>query len=243
MKDYRVSHLGKRKSTQYEDIIYSAGSYDDILWEEEKKVLDREYMLLKKVTKDIDYLDFACGTGRILTYLEDRTEHSVGVDISSSMLAKARGKTRRSELLEADLTVKDDLLGNMFDCITAFRFFLNAQDDMRHDALRILSAKLKDEHSIFIFNIHGNILSHRFLTKLWYLLRGRMLNAMSYWEVRKLAAQHGLRIVRYYGFGIIPKFFYRVLRSSMLLPLDRFLSRIPGARYVSYNMIFVCVRQ
>lgn len=239
-KDYRLSHHGVEKSARYERQVYRAGSYDDIMWENEKKILVRELEELKERVHTIDYLDFACGTGRILSFIEPAVSRAVGVDISSSMLGRARQKVERSDLIEADLTVHDVLEGRVFDCITAFRFFLNAEDALRDAALASLVPKLKNEKSVYIFNMHGNFFSYRLLTKIWYWFQGRRLNTSTYWESRRLARRHGLYIVRWYGLGFIPKIFYRYGNTSFLQSVDRLVGRIPLMKYVAYDLIFVC---
>lgn len=242
MKDYRLSHLNKAKSIQYEKDIYRLDSYDDMLWRIEQEVLEKEINQLSQAVNKIHYLDFACGTGRILSFLENKVESSTGIDISPSMLAIAGQKVRRSKLIMHDLTDSDILRGEYFDLITAFRFFLNSQPSMRDVALRVLVPKLRNHTSLFIFNIHGNIWSYRLLTKFYYGMRGRRLNTLSYWQAKRMARTAGLDVIQYYGVGVLPKIFYRWGSTKQLIALDHFLSRIPIFKYLSYNMIFVCRR-
>ena len=240
MKNYRLSHQSGIKTKRYEEDVYRIGSYDDFVWQEEKKILDRELRVLKKRIPAPRYLDFACGTGRIIGYLENHVAESVGVDISREMLAVAKEKLHRSHLVEADITADDVLRGQTFDIITAFRFFLNAEPSLRETALKPLPQKLSPD-GILIFNIHGNTWSFRLPMVWWYRLRGRHLNHFSYWQTKRLAAPHGLFIQRLYGFGLIPKPLYR-LCPYVCFVLDRFFARIPFIKYISYNLIFVCKR-
>lgn len=238
MKDYRLSHQSKLKTDRYEGDIYRAGSYDDYVWQEEKKILDYELSRIKERISSVRYLDFACGTGRIIGHLEDRVKESVGVDISEEMLAKAKEKLHRSELIVADITTDDVLRGKTFDLVTAFRVLLNAEPPLCDAILQTLTPKLSQD-GIFIFNIHGNTWSFRLLIVWWYRLRGRRLNHLSHGRVKAMLLRHGLRIAHLYGFGIVPKPFYRLCpRVSFLF--DRFFSRIPFIKYISYNLIFVC---
>ena len=80
------------------------------------------------------------------------------------------------------------------------------------------------------------------LMVLWYKLFGRRLNHLSYLGARRMIEQHGMRVVRAYGFGIIPKPLYRYLPKRALFFLDSMLAKIPFFKYISYNMIFVCTR-
>lgn len=239
MRDYRVSHQSQRKTERYEYHVYRAGSYDDVVWQEEKRILDRELRTLKERIPHVRYLDFGCGTGRIIGYLEHKVDESIGVDIAREMLALAKEKLRRSRLIEADITTDDVLGGQKFNIITAFRIFLNAEPSLREAIVKTLAPKLSKE-GIFIFNIHGNTWSFRFLMTWWYRLRyGRRLNHLSYWQVKRLVARHGLRIERLYGFGIIPKPCYRFF-PRISFALDRFFAHVPFIKYISYNLIFVC---
>lgn len=243
MKDYRESHIEDRIVRQYEEEIYGKGSYDDLLWQWEKEILASEVELLRELHDSVAYLDFGCGTGRILAFLEDSVDGSTGVDISETMIGRARGKIHKSELLVADITRNDRLAGRAFDLITAFRIFLNAQPELRHAILNVLTPKLRDSESPLIFNVHGNLWSYRFFTKLWYRARGRNLNTFSYSQVKKLLRQHDLEIVRWYGFGVIPKMFYRLFSAPTMYKIDCVLAHIPLLKFISYNLIFVCKRK
>lgn len=239
MKDYRDSHQGDRKSRRYEEEIYGKGSYDDLMWERERPILLHEFEGFKKHHEIISYLDFGFGTGRITQLFEQRVQASVGVDISQSMIEIAKRKLSHTELVLADLTRNDILNGRTFDLITAFRVFLNAGPVMREDMMCILVPKLKKD-GVMIFNFHGNILSYRIFTKIWLLCKGRHLNTVSYWEVKRFVDRHNLRIIRWYGLGVIPKIFYRFLGKRFMLTLDTYISKFPGSRYFAYNLIFVC---
>jgi len=239
MKDYRLSHLGERKTTQYDEVIYRQNSYDDWLWRYERAILASEIKCIEEGRRT-RYLDFATGTGRIIAFLEDSFKESVGVDMSSDMLVRAKEKIKKAKLVEADITVEDTIAGEKFDVVTAFRFFLNAQPVLRSAALETLVPKLRDEKSLFIFNIHGNTLSYRLFAKLWYRLRGRQLNAMTVFAARALARRHGLFVERWYGFGVIPKVCYRWGNARAVFIIDAILSRLPFIKYIAYDLIFVC---
>lgn len=211
-----------------------------MLWQWEQGVLECEIVELHKEAGDIAYLDFGCGTGRILVYLEEKVGRAVGVDPAEAMVKVARERVRHAELVVADITQQDVLSGQMFDLITAFRIFLNSQPSLREEMFSVLAPKLCDKNSVFIFNIHGNLWSHRLFSKLWYMLRGGRLNTMTVSQVHRLVKRHGLEIVRWYGFGVKPKLFYRLLGARFMFAVDSLLARIPGMKYVSYDLIFVC---
>ncbi len=240
MKNYRLSHQSAVKTERYERDVYRVGSYDDYVWQEEKKILDYELVLLKKQIPYVRYFDFGCGTGRIIGYVETKVDQSVGVDIAHEMLTIAKEKLHRSRLVEADITTNDVLRGQSFDIMTAFRILLNAEPPLRDAILAVLAPKLF-ANGVFIFNIHGNTWSFRLPMVWWYRLRGRRLNHLSYRKTKHMLARHGLCIGRLYGFGVIPKPFYRLCPHTSFF-LDRLIARIPFIKYISYNLIFVCKR-
>lgn len=239
-KDYRSSHISQIKSARYEEEIYRFGSYDDYIWQEEKKILAREVHNLAKHNKKISYLDFACGGGRVLSFLEDQTAIAVGVDVSHSMLEYAHQRVKRARLIESDITTNDVLTDEAFDLITAFRFYLNAQSALRTNVFHLLKKKLRNKDAILIFNMHGNRFSTRFFTEILLRMRGRRLNTSSYVEIKRFLDANGFKLVRWYGVGVLPKIFYRMFPPDIITFLDRALSRLPGVRFFAQDLIFIC---
>src|SRR6185295_8842136 len=103
------------------------------------------------------YLDFACGTGRITEMMAPLAQESIGVDVSGTMLEVARVKCPHVRFMESDLT-RDNLDIGLFDMVTAFRFFGNAQDELRSAALKAVVALLRPGGHLVI-NSHRNPLS------------------------------------------------------------------------------------
>lgn len=241
MKDYRLSHLGP-KAGRYEEEIYRKGAYDDAIWQIEKEILKKEAERLSRRNAHIAYLDFGCGGGRVLGFLEEYTARAVGVDVSPEMIAYAKRRVEKAELIVADLTREDALYGQTFDLITAFRIFLNAGPELSDCMMAVLVPKLAPG-GVFIFNFHGNILSYRLFTKLWFLPRGRRLNTISFWEALRFARAHGLISVRVYGIGVIPKIFYRLINYRLMFKLDSMFAKVPFMKHISNNLILVCERR
>lgn len=241
--DYRNRSRSQEVVLNYEYCVYANESYDTYMWEIEKEILTKEVALIQK--KDIHYLDFACGTGRILSFVEQFVSDSTGVDVSENMINLARNKIKKSTIILADLTKKDVLKYNTYDLITAFRFFLNAQEDLRKDIMRVLSSKLTDDGT-FIFNIHGNIYSSYFFLFIWrrFFKKHKLSGLISYYDMKKSVLENQLKIVRIYGVGIIPYPFYKFFKylSATLFNIDRFFYRIGIFKYLSTNIIFVCKR-
>lgn len=149
-EDYRVSHTSK--GAQYDQTIFSSpfDAYMD-KWEAHHLTRALTRLFPAKISR---YLDFACGTGRITERVEGCAKESVGVDISETMLAVARIKCPRTRFVCADLTQNDVDLG-LFDLVTSFRFFGNAQDDLRSSVLASINRRLRP-NGYLIINNHRN---------------------------------------------------------------------------------------
>jgi ubiquinone/menaquinone biosynthesis C-methylase UbiE len=149
-EDYRDSH--KVKGDHYDQTIGSAplDTYMD-KWEGHHlaRALGRFFP-----TGIPRYLDFACGTGRITERVAPSARESVGVDISESMLAVARRKCPKTRFVCADLT-RDDVDLGLFDLVTSFRFFGNAQDELRSSVLASINRRLRPS-GYLIINSHRN---------------------------------------------------------------------------------------
>jgi len=217
--DYRESHLQPGKGQSYH-AAFSDFPYRNMVWKFEKGILDR-ILATFYGNSEIHHFDFACGTGRILSYLEDRTKSSVGVDLSPSMLEVASRNKRSAEVIEADLTRNDVLGDRRFNLITAFRFFPNAQTELRMEAMQMLSRHL-DDNGYLVFNNHKN-------------------KGMSIAEVKALLEETGLEIVKIYHLCVFPASDERMLLPLFLLPyIERILNRIPVLHNLGENLVFVC---
>ena len=196
---YTDSHKENGKGDSYDE-HYATHRWRRFLW-------SREQLALTNLVgdffegRDIHLLDFACGTGRIVGFLEDRVTTAVAVDVSESMLERAKQKLRRTELIQADITKNNVLKGRKFNLITAFRFFLNAEPGLRRSALKVLVALL-DEDGYFVFNNHRNRTSP--LVRFRYNRRHKKKNFMSMTEMSDMVRQVGLEIVKIYPVGFLP---------------------------------------
>ncbi|HUV65182.1 MAG TPA: class I SAM-dependent methyltransferase, partial [Sedimentisphaerales bacterium] len=201
MIPYTESHKYESKGAEYEQ-YYQTQAWQKFLWSREQKII------LKILDKyfagaEVHLLDFACGTGRIAGLLENRVKTSTGVDVSGSMLAVARKKLKRTEIIEADITAENILKPRKFNLVTAFRFFLNAEPALRRAAIRAL-VDLLDDEGYLVFNNHQNLGSP--WTKLLYRRHRRknpegIFNVMSMDEMEELARQAGLEIVEMFPVG------------------------------------------
>lgn len=239
-QDYRESHVGPESwAKDYDGKLFSPGSFDAIMWEREQRLLDR--ILQLHVACRENYLDFACGTGRVLAHVERHFQTPVGLDISQTMLAVAKQRVRAAMLIEADATRNPTALGGQrFDFITAFRFFLNAQPSLREEAMEFLASSLKDEQSRLLFNVHGNRYSTRALIAAKARFTREQFASMSVRECVDLAERHGLEVVEWYGLGSYDKALLRLMPLSAWCWADR-VAALPK-RFAVY-LYFVCRRR
>ncbi|MCK4624722.1 MAG: methyltransferase domain-containing protein [Phycisphaerae bacterium] len=236
--DYRNSHMTRGKGPSY-DKEFSENPHRALIWDLEKRCLDRILNHYYR-GREIQHLDFACGTGRIISYLEDRASVSVGVDLSLTMLEVAKGKIRSAELIKADIT-RDDVLGDrLFNLITAFRFFPNAQPSLREDAISLLMKHLTPD-GYLVFNNHMNRSS--LLQKL-LRLRGRTgIRSMRQNEVNRLVAFAGLKIENVFPIGLLPATERRLFLPHLVVrATERAVCCLQVFKSLSQNLIFVCSR-
>jgi ubiquinone/menaquinone biosynthesis C-methylase UbiE len=239
-RDYRDCHQSADAASQYE-VLYGPGTYDDWVWNFEKACIARA---VRRHAADrhpnIRLLDFACGTGRILAFLEPMTAEATGVDVSSAMLAVAAERVGKAKLVCADMTRQDIFPSARFDLVTAFRFFLNAGPALRRDALTAIRRVLTED-GIMITNIHRNLVSSRLMGYVFrrYVQR-QGLNAMSLWEMKRLLAGHGFEVIDVAGVGWVSPQMYRLLGRRWCDRIERLVMRIPLLPHLAGNLIVVC---
>lgn len=194
---YIQSHKDPVKGKQY-DTWYATDPWHRYLWGREQEVLRR---LLHEQFGDapIDLLDFACGTGRITSFLEPLVRSAVGVDVSSSMLGEARTKLTKTELFEGNLLEAPVFGPRTFNLITAFRFFVNAEPALRLGAIRALEPYLAPGGCL-VFNNHQNLGSAYIqITKAYARVKGfKFANTLSIAECESLVDSVGMEITRIY---------------------------------------------
>ncbi len=118
MQDYRESHSSDGYGKFYSE-TYKVGFYGSQWSLLEKPLLENIFEKISSENK-VKYLDFACGTGRIIKLAESYFDDTCGVDVSDSMLEISKANCVNSKLLKQDIT--SNSLNEKFDVITAFRF-------------------------------------------------------------------------------------------------------------------------
>lgn len=245
--DYREVHMSAQVAEGYDKVLFAEGSFANLVWLREQEFLRKVLNEHRAKLEHIDYLDFACGTGRIIAFVEPMVDNATGLDISQAMLDGARHVVRCATLQRGDITSDDSLAPGPFDLITAFRFVLNAQPPLRKQVLMTLSRRLRGPGSILIFNMHGNRWSYLALRILldavcFWKKRSGERNYMSIRECRRLADECGLTIERIGVDGFVSPIALRVLPFRACLWLDRAIGRIPLLNRLGMDVVLVCRR-
>ncbi len=236
---YTESHKGKGRD-YHETFTPDVNPHRAMLWRLEQRALDgilRDHLEPGKVA----HLDFACGTGRVLRHFHGRVASATGVDVAPSMMAVARELAPGAELIEADLTQRDVLGERQFDLITAFRFFPNAEPELRQAVLRVLARHLAPG-GVLAFNNHKNRNSLPGRISRW-LGRAAPGPTMIDAEVRALVAEAGLRVVEVIPLASLPfSENHLILPVSLLEFLERGISGLPALTGIAQDVIYVCAR-
>jgi ubiquinone/menaquinone biosynthesis C-methylase UbiE len=198
--DYRNSHATTGAVTDY--IRTHEVGYYAALWRKIEKPLVQA-TLREQGGPQKKCLDFACGTGRITAIAADHFAEVVGVDVSALMLASAH-RADNVRLHQIDITRQS--LGKTFDVVTAFRFFLNAEQQLRQEALEAIRKHLKRDGRL-VCNIQMNATSpigvaSRIANQIPF---SRMRNTMSSAEFSALLKSSGFTVERVTAYGYLPR--------------------------------------
>lgn len=242
---YRRRFEGASDAAAYDREQYSVSGYPALLWDVERRLLTDVIGGLRQTHARISYLDFACGTGRVLSFIENMVDDSTGVEISEAMLALAGEKVRRSTLIHSDITSDDSLLENRYDLITCFRFILNAEPQLREEALSRLVACLRDSTSRIVFNNHAHLWSYKVVTWPSACASRRIhsdtssRNFLTHAEVERMATRLGLVIERRVGYGFFSAKALRLTTYGGLLALEHRLAGLRGLQNIGSNQLYV----
>jgi SAM-dependent methyltransferase len=190
-------------------------------------------------------LDFACGTGRISSFVESAFPELAidGIDISESMLDLARKKGGRTTYRLMDTQEAISFYGeHHFDLIMAFRFFPNAEAALRRRIAADLARLVTDDGALVINN-HRNFWSTSYLAR---RLRGEQPIGALNRDIEALFTDQGFRVVRRLSLGLWPQGDLRAL----LLPWtavraleEKNLAWTAAHHKLGYNTIWVLSRQ
>ena len=200
------------------------------------------------------YLDFACGTGRILSTFRTLVISRTGVDTSAGQLEGAKEKDPEATLICGNVVSDPGLLGGQrFDLITCFRLFLNLEPEHRVPILRRLHGLLAPGGRLIVDN-HMNrysalglmaLAAHRVLRipRKPFVPPGRrgIISTMSEREMRSALAAAGFAVEEVARFCVLPGHgAFIVLPERLLLAVERLLARTPLVNRAAKNQVFVC---
>lgn len=230
--------------------------FELFIFDIEKVVLNEIYARFLGARPNIAYLDYACGTGRILGLLQDDTEIKVGMDTSDDQLAQARARVPDAELINDNIVTNPARLGRKFDLVTCFRLFLNLERRNRLPVLEKLHDALLDDGYLVVDN-HMNRYSALGLIALFFrkvlgypekssvpLGAKGIIGTMSEREMRSVLFASGFVVRKTYRFVLLPGHkSLLVLPERLLLPLEMALSKVPILNLVGKNQIYVCQKK
>ena len=244
--NYSARFQEKKAVADYDAKEYGAGSYSSFIWDLQRPVLEKIMADFRQTQPGpVRLLDFACGTGRVISSLESLVDTAEGVDISENMVAIARKKCRQARLQVGDILSPPDILQKQYDVITSFRFLLNVEPELRGQVLKKLREVLRPD-GLLVVNVHGNSRSLRHPAIVWRRGReraknsGAMLNEMSPVETKHLLRASGFQVVRQFGFGMLPPTLYRTPLRGVATVADKFFAGENCWRDCAIDMLFVC---
>jgi ubiquinone/menaquinone biosynthesis C-methylase UbiE len=248
LPSYRERFSDHHIAAKYDSVIYSKDSVSDAVWQLESAILEEIVAKMRQRKKRIEYLDFACGTGRIISFLENKVDSATGIDVSPFMLNRAANKVKRSRFLCRDITAADAAVENQYDLITCFRFLKNAEADLRQAALHQLARRLRDADSRVVVNCHGgNPFSFKIVLVPYHWLKALLLGQehpkyVTNGRLRKIIHNAGLQIEQNIGYGFISGKIFTLLPSSWAVWVERRLCGAPLVQALGANQLFVCRR-
>jgi|TARA_B110000483_G_scaffold205864_1_gene249772 SAM-dependent methyltransferase len=230
---YSESHKKPGKGVSYQD-SFESQKYRKMIWTLEKKYL-KKILTENFKNEKIIHLDFACGTGRVLKFLEDQTTSSIGIDVSNEMICVARN-TVHSQIIEGDVTKKNLLNDKKFNLVTAFRFFPNAEENLRKGVLDNIVPHIVD-NGFLVFNNHRN--KDSFLERVIRVIFRKQYRGMNFKEVELMVKGYDLDLVGNYSMGLLRDSFKKNIPVGFLYNIELLLGRFDQFRGYGYNQIYI----
>lgn len=242
---YKQHFAGTMEAENYDREEYATNSYASLLWDMEKAELGSLLREMRQTHSRLEYLDFAAGTGRVSAFLETLVDQATAIEISQSMAARAGRRLCATQVLCRDITAEGAAVEDKYDLITAFRFFLNAEPDLRVAAMRALAGRLRDESSLLVFNNHGNLWSLKILAWPYHRMRSAQKgwqsqgNYLRHSQIKRLLESAGLRIVKVIGLGVLGGKIAARMPFDRSLRLERWFSANPFCSKFGQDQIYV----
>lgn len=194
--DYTASHLGR--GLDY-DANFANLPMRTFLTGVEGQAIQQ---LLADV-KAAEIVDLACGTGRITRILTTEFGGSriCGVDVSKSMLSEAANSVPGARFTVGDIRNLSEIVPDQsVDLLTSFRFFPNAEPQLRTAAYNAISRAVRGGGHVLINN-HRNFWSPSYL-----LRRARSTSAPGARnrDILRPLELRGFRVVGRRSLGVVP---------------------------------------
>jgi SAM-dependent methyltransferase len=240
-RDYTESHTAPRKGEEYDREAASGATA--FYWHNfERRQLEAIFSRLREEGRS-RMLDFACGTGRILDVAAPFFPDCVGIDVSDSMLERARKKVPGARLIRANIT-RDKIDIGTFDVITLFRFVLNADPELRNDVLGWLHGVMRPGGAL-VLNNHRSATSIRgFLYRGVYAVgRRNRKHVLHESDLARLLEENGFTIEDRLGSKCVASW-----RNHLLMPpralrvVEQRLASLPQSHRLFENQLYVCRR-
>lgn len=240
MNSYRESHIRTEVADRYDQFFENR--VDSLIWDRFVKPWIHGVLESVKEQGARSYLDFACGTGRILKQGARTFEKPTGIDISENMLATAKMRVPSAILHCLDVTKQDSEHIGRFDCVSMFRFLRNAEPDLRKDVLDWIWRHTK-EGGILIVNNHGHSSSiSGLIQQLAFWLPPSRRALLSRKQMYRLIEQSGFTVLECRGFQVLPGVFGRPILGRWLQEIaERALLRLGLGRF-GYELVVVAQR-
>jgi predicted TPR repeat methyltransferase len=232
--DYRRSHQDKGSTYDATLAREAFGNYSESI----QKELIARFVKRTFGGRVPRYMDFACGTGRMTGFLAGMSDVSYGVDVSESMMSNARQKWPQTTFFLRDMT-KEDLGIEPVNLVSAFRFFGNAQDSLRHEALAAIRRHLVP-NGFLILNNHRN--SWSILYRMHRLGGGTDFMDFSYGTMRRLLRSGGFEIVQIRGIAwwcMLARQQERMRHQSTMARMLEPLSGLPPMAPICPDMLVI----
>jgi SAM-dependent methyltransferase len=168
----------------------------------------------------------------------------IGVDVSDPMLEVARRDVPGVIFLKQDIIRRP--IEQNFDVITAFRFFLNAEDDLRKSALNSLYRCLRTD-GVLILNIHMNSSSimgvlYRGLN---FALGREVHKTCGIHEIERLLSESGFKVKEVIWYGLMPRpgHYFPGLMEWLVLRVERLFGRLGLVGRFAQSFVVVACRR
>ncbi|MCZ0737148.1 class I SAM-dependent DNA methyltransferase [Phreatobacter sp. AB_2022a] len=245
MSSYRDSHSAPGYARLY-DRTFAEGYYAR-LWNDVERPLVQSILAGLAAGGARRSLDFACGTGRILALHEAIFDDVVGNDVSAEMAARARERCPRARIVVGDVTAQGaGRVPRDRQVCTAFRFFLNAEPELRHAAMAALrDCLVRDGHLVANFHVNSISPMGRLYRVRNALARRTINNVMSEGEAVALFRSHGFAVEAVHRYGLWPRigWHFDTLNRKLLSRAETMGRRLPFLQRYAQTFILVGRRQ